>query len=90
MCENPRQPPQPQPQPPPLLPSSPELEIAMSTAATVASAEALTVNEPPPPVAGWSVVESEEYPGHFYYINNATGEAQWEKPDSETERETNL
>ena len=29
----------------------------------------------------WQEVESDEYPGHNYFLNSATGEAQWEKPE---------
>ena len=33
-----------------------------------------------PPPAGWSMKESSRHPGTFYYIHQATGQTQWERP----------
>ena len=35
----------------------------------------------PPPPPGWSIKESTKHPGTFYYIHQATGQTQWERPE---------
>jgi hypothetical protein len=35
-------------------------------------------HEPP---AGWIMEESEDYPGHYFYVNIVTDEVTWERPE---------
>lgn len=35
----------------------------------------------PVPPPGWSIKESTRHPGTFYYIHQATGQTQWERPE---------
>ena len=57
------------------------LHVAAVVQPEEASQQSQHDHEPP---AGWVMEESEDYPGHYFYVNVVTDEVTWDRPPEDT------